>query len=570
MLVHDLYLKNKENIGIEAIKNVAPIKKIFVKAAEQITVQLDPKTLEHYGANLNPKTPASYFQETLMMPSNNLTSIGLPYRGTGAAAKKPYIEFYGNYKKNKLTLSITGEDQEQKKIYEYTYNFENNKESTKPPCDLLLLRLDKKNYFANNKPLFNTYQEAGIITPEGALPSKVFTSVCKTFASFWKEKIAFGELKQYSSFLFRIIVLPLQLLPQGKVEYQNQKEPPPEESFEDCFGNPATGYPSKATIDAKFISFDDEAFSINCKTGKEFYQNIGIGDKSFPKIFLPADRIIKIAGLDWYFFDLSDPSLNFADKRSGIYDQLLGNYIILSKHSAKSAHKQSSLKVICTKRAQAKLEVLIDENLTLDQMKGMLSRTQDTLSSHPGALETLIIENNKDIIWTDYITAIRYFMNGAHFDRVVLVQRFTRILRGQLWAWIKGNKPIKKETAEFFGASQFCLNLLTKHECELDMNKNEEYAYKVGVIAGKYVKFKRDKDEANNSTKDILTYSKYDRERLRFVYQRVGIGLSLSKMNTDTLSQSIKNDIPKEEIADAQAHEDFSYFFYKGVFENLT
>jgi hypothetical protein len=33
------------------------------------------------------------------MPSNNLASVGLPYRGTGAAAKKPYVEVYGTYKK---------------------------------------------------------------------------------------------------------------------------------------------------------------------------------------------------------------------------------------------------------------------------------------------------------------------------------------------------------------------------------------------------------------------------------------------------------------------------------------
>jgi hypothetical protein len=67
-----------------------------------------------------------------------------------------------------------------------------------------------------------------------------------------------------------------------------------------------------------------------------------------------------------------------------------------------------------------------------------------------------------------------------------------------------------------------------------------------------------------------LAYSKYDREHLRFVYKRVGIGLNLSKVNTDDLSKSIKTDTPKDEIDDAQANEDYSYFFYKGVFENLT
>ena len=570
MLAYELYLKNKDSTT-EPVNNVVPIKKIFVMADDKVTIKLDSKTLEHYGENLNLKAN-SYFQESLSMPSNNLHSVGLPYRGTGAAAKKPYVEFYCNYEKGKLTLSLAGEGKRKKEEFAYVYDFKNGKEFTATPIDLLVLRLDKKSYFVKDKLLFDVYKEAGVITSEGALPSKVFLEVSRTFSTFWREKIAFEELKEFSKFSFRIVVLPLSLLPEGKVEYRSQEEAGNSgEPFEDCFGNHATGYPSKATINAKFFSFDDEAFTINCKTGKEFYQNLGIGNESFPKISLPTDNNgIRIAGLDWYFFDISDPELKFAKKGAGIYDQLLNNYTVLSKRPGRSASNQASLKIVCTKRAQAKLEVLLDENLTLDQMKDMLSRVKDDLAIHPLALESLIIEKNKDIIWTEYITAIRYFMNGTYFDRAVLVQRLTRILRDKLWKWIKSNKPIKKETDAFFNKSQFCLNLLTTNESRLAMNKNEDYAYKIGVIAGKYVKFKRGSKETNNSTNDILTYSKYDRERLRFVYQRVGIGVSLSKVNADEISQSIKNDLPKEEIDDAQAHEDYSYFFYKGVFENLT
>jgi len=570
LLAYELYLKNKENTA-EPVKRIVPIKKAFVKADNQVTVQLDTKTLEHYGENLNPKAQDYYFQESLSMPSNNLASVGLPYRGTGAAAKKPYVEVYGTYKKGKLTLSLSGEGKEQKEKYQYVYDFEANKDSISTPVDLLLLRLDSKCYIVDEKLLFDAYKEAGVITPEGALPSQVFLAVCKAFSSLWKEKIVFEELNGFSIFSFRIIILPFSLLPEGKVQYRNQEDADPSgEPFEDCFGNPATDYPSKATIDAKFVSFDDEAFTVNCKTGQEFYKNLGIGNESFAKIFVPTENMIRIAGLDWYFFDISEPSLKFEAKGRGIYDQLLSNYTVLSNRSGLSISHQSALKIICTKRAQAKIEVLLDENLTLDQMKQMFSRVQDEMASHPLTLESLIIENNKDIIWTDYITAIRYFINGTYFDRPVLLQRFTRVVRDHLWDWIKGNKPIKKETDDFFGKSQFCLNLLTNNKRGVAVNKNEEYAYKIGVIAGKYVKFKREKNEANNSTNDILTYSKYDRERLRFVYQRVGIGVSLSKVNTDAISQSIKNDLPKEEIDDAQAHEDYSYFFYKGVFENLT
>ena len=85
----------------------------------------------------------------------------------------------------------------------------------------------------------------------------------------------------------------------------------------------------------------------------------------------------------------------------------------LSTDAGKSASQKSSIKIVCAKKAQAKLEVLLDENLTLDQMKQMLSRAQDNFARHPMALESLIIEKNNDIIWTDYITAIRHFMNGT-------------------------------------------------------------------------------------------------------------------------------------------------------------
>ena len=331
LLAYELYLKNKD--GGEVGSKV-PIKKVFVNFIDTVTVQLDSQTLEHYGENLKPNDSRTHFQESLSMPSNNLDSVGLPDRGTGANSKKPYVEFYGKYEKNKLVLSINGGSQGKKETYEYSYNFENSKEPTiLTPVDFLLLRLDAKSYFVDEKLLFEAYREAGIVTPEGALSSKVFVAVCDAFFSFWKEKIIFAELKKFSRFLFRIVVLPLPLISQGPVVYRSKEKTSEEEPFEDCFGNSATVYPAEPTMYAKFFSFDDRAFAINCKTRQEFYQNLGIGNESFPKINLPSDGLIRIAGLEWYFFDLSDPSLIFEAKNSGIYDQLRSNYAFLSSRS---------------------------------------------------------------------------------------------------------------------------------------------------------------------------------------------------------------------------------------------
>jgi hypothetical protein len=577
MLAYELFLKNQENKN--GYGHPLPIKKIFVKVDSTIALQLDPKSLEHYG---DEPSQNDSFRKTLSMPLNNLESVGLPNEATGSASKKPYLEFYGSYGKGKLEISVQGKKGEkQKTFYEYLFDFENSKEVSTTKTDSLVLRLDRKNYFVQDKPLFETYREAGIVNADSELSSEVFLRVCKAFASFWQEKKMYEELKNFwGNIRFRIVVLPYSLMSDElKIEYRNDESTDVvlTQEFEDSFGNPATDYPSKRTKNAKFVSFDDQAFTINCRTGRDFYQNLGIGNQSFPKINVPSEGGFRISGLDWYFFDLTDRKFHFEKTGSGIYDQLLSNYKLLSSRPGVSASRASAMKIICAKKAQAKLEVLLDENLTFDQMKEMLSRAQDNFSWHPRALESLIIEKVKNskkvVLWTDYLTAIRCFMNGTSFDRSVLLQRYLSIIRETyLRNWIKGTEKEKEKTQKekFFETSQFCLNMLTQDGKKgLDMNKNEDYAYKIGVIAGKYVKFKRDTDPANNSTNDILTYSKYDRDRLRFVYRRIGIGISLSKVDKSIIEQSVKEAIPMEEIEDAKANEDYSYFFYKGVFKNL-
>lgn len=575
MLAYELFLKNQENKN--GFGNTLPIKKIFVKVDSTIVLQLDPKSLEHYGDN---PSQNDSFRKTLSMPLNNLESVGLPNEATGSASKKPYLEFYGSYGKGKLEISVQGKKGEkQKTFYEYLFDFENSKEVPTTKTDSLVLRLDRKNYFVQDKTLFEIYREAGIVNADSELSSEVFLRVCKAFASFWQEKKMYEQLKDFrGNIRFRIVVLPFSLMSDElKIEYRGDEVivVSSAEEFEDSFGNSATDYPSKATKTAKFISFDDQAFTINCRTGKDFYQNLGIGNQSFPKINMPSKGGFRISGLDWYFFDLTAPEFHFEKVGFGIYDQLLSNYKLLSSRPGVSASRASAMKIICAKKTQAKLEVLLDENLTFDQMKEMLCRAQDNLSRHPMALESLIIEKIKNgkkvIMWTDYLAVIRCFMNGTSFDRKVLLQRYMNIMRETyLRNWIKGTEKEKTQKEKFFETSQFCLNLLTQDGKKgLDMNKNEDYAYKIGVIAGKYVKFKRDTGESNNSTNDILTYSKYDRERLRFVYRRIGIGISLSKVDKSSIEQSVKEDIPTEEIEDAKANEDYSYFFYKGVFKNL-
>jgi hypothetical protein len=88
-------------------------------------------------------------------------------------------------------------------------------------------------------------------------------------------------------------------------------------------------------------------------------------------------------------------------------------------------------------------------------------------------------------------------------------------------------------------------------------------------MAGQYIKFKQAVDESNNSLRDMLTFSRYDREKLRFVLQRIGLGINLSKASQnkiDEISKFVKENYPASEIDDSNAANDYSYFFYKGYF----
>ncbi len=106
----------------------------------------------------------------------------------------------------------------------------------------------------------------------------------------------------------------------------------------------------------------------------------------------------------------------------------------------------------------------------------------------------------------------------------------------------------------------------------LIINQNEEFAEKIGQIARIYIEFKQDHDENDNSLSDILTYSKYDREKLRFVVKRVGLGVQLSKIidaSKKDVTKNISRLQPKEEIEDDVASKDYSYFFFKGYYTNM-
>lgn len=560
MLAYELFYNNK-NSKANNPKSQFLIKKVFYKNNH---VAIDQKTLEEYGSEVTEST--KQVQNWLQMPLNtiNIDDLNMPDFRTGAASANPYIEVYGFVKTNKsgetkLSLSI-GKKSNQ---IDYTLDLTTGKIQKKSEGKVTL-KLDNVHYFINSNTLFSEYVNSGIIDNKGILNAKEYQKIVQKFLEFANKNYDPHNITKIGNTSFRIYILPDDSL----IEFKNKtkKNDTVKDSFIDYFGNKVLAYASTSTKTAKFLSFDDPAFTINCTKGESFYKNVGIGDTSLEKIYANPAQTFKINRLDWTFADISNPNSKFVETKKGILTQLYENYKQISKD--KSTRAKAQLKVICIRINQAKQELLINENLTMDTLEKMFSNMDDI---PPLCLEEVLIDkSNKNPIWDVYLYVVRNFLVGNKTPQNYLLLFFSKILKQKRYDWIKLKS--NSEQKSFFLRTEFCFKYLsTSHNTKLDMQKNEEFAEKIGQISRVYIDFKQKNGETENSLSDILTYSKYDRERLRFIVSRIGRGVQLSKVSDDAkkaVTEKISSLQPSEEITDEDASKDYSYFFFKGYYSN--
>lgn len=556
MLAYDLYLKNKDNDKNPA-KTIFPLKKIFVNKNK---ISVDEKTLDNYASNKDQKF--SFIQEWLQMPliTTSLSKLNLPYRYAGANSRKPYLLIYGSFessKKKDPTVRLTINDL---KGNEFVADLDLLTEKEKINAnDDVLTKIDKENYKIADQSLFDVYVNAGIIDRNEKFSSSLFVKIAKKFFEFVKSA-KFEDFKTKSNFV--LVILPSS----EKIEFKPESKQISGDGFVDSFGNSNNSFGNKPTVNAKFLSYDDPAFAINLTSGEEFYKNLNIGSSSLEKINIPMDEVFKILGLNWFFTSMDNPDVKFIKTNMGIYDQIFKNYDVLIKKAGDIENEQSQMKTMCYKQTNAKIEILIDDNVTMKRLESIFSRVKG-LRAPPLALEIFIDSEKKTTLWADYLFAVQTFILGNVAEKQRILSIFKKLLRKNLFEWIK--KP-NHETLEFFSKADFCITLL----CYISppssiVDKNEQFALSIGKIAGAYIKFKRNMKEESNSLTDILTYSKYDREKLRFVLQRVSLGVNLSKADQrykDMVIEFIKEQ-NLDEISDDAAQTDYSYFFYKGAFD---
>ena len=555
-----------------------PIKKIFY-SKNSITV--DRTTIQQFGS---PTTKRSRFiQEWLTMPllTTSEKTLNLPDKRTGKGSANPYLVLNCQFKKatktsnpqifleiiEKRPRNSTKKTTGEKNIFSASYDIIKNKQTISAAGDLLL-HLDKKSYELNGKNLFDEYVSSGIITKDGKLKSTVFKEIAQKFFDFVKNSPIDPDHNNQTTCMFRIFILPND----KKISFKQTINTG--SKFKDSFGNNVSSIASNPSKNAKFMSFDDEAFTPNGMKKEKFYENIGVGLETLDKITLPQDKIFSRSGLNWIFIDMASPDSDFENILSGgIYHQLFDNYSKLQSRSGQMYTKLSMLKVLCIKMdtTKTKMEILLDENLTMEKLRELFSNMSKNEIPFSG-IEVLIETTNNKILWENYLRFISAFLRGYGFDDSFLISIFTKLIRKQIFDWIKSKTA--KDSQDFFKKSEFCRKILSiSKQNTITLDDDENYAYGIGKIAGRYVKFRESLDDAPHSVKDILIYSKYDKRSLQHVFKRVSQGINFSKADDANLSK-IRNyvsaTLPKNEINDENQSNDYSYFFYKGMTETIS
>jgi hypothetical protein len=564
MLAYELFLNNKDSTSNNA-DNI-PIKKIFFDGKNII---IDSTTLEEFGSDV--KKNSTILQRSLSMPLKTIdvNKLNLPDNTTSSSSPQPYVKISGSItfgnitKKNpdlnpKMNLSLKSD--KIKHILDLTTG-----EITENHSKEITLNLDKNKYFINSKSLFSEYVDSKIIDKNKKLNFKLYDKIIRTFLKFVKNKNL--EFKKQTTSRFEIFILPNNL----KIEFiEKTKKCDQIELFTDYFGNLGSNYPSKVTKNTKFLSYDDKAFTLNCKKNKNFYKNLGISDSSFKKIFVDSTQTFVISRLEWTFTDISNPDFKFIETKQGIFTQLHSNYTSLKKDKGKTA--QAQLKISCVKLTnfRQQQEVLVDENLTMKKMDKLFSHIPKEIPY--SCFENALIDDTTQAkSWNTYVYVVKSFLAGHKIQKTFLLNFFSRILKQQRFEWIK-LKDTKKQS-EFFINTDFIFKALcTSDFLESYMDSNEEFAQKIGQIARVYMDFKQNNGEHDNSLSDMLSYSKYDKDKLSFVYSRICRGVELSKISKNikkVVSENISKLTPSDEIETDSAQKDYSYFFYKGYYSKL-
>ena len=547
MLAYELYLENK-NTGQDFGKGI-PIKKITVDSKGKI--EIDDIPIEKYDKMETSNNQINFIQKNFNMPIDTINDLNLPKKIVASNAKTPYVTIFGSIKiktKNNTKYGTIILGNEKKGYSAKLFIPEYKKEIVSADISF---RPDKKNYLLDGTPLYDAYCENKILVND-AMPAKLFSKISIKFFEYVQQKqinIPAGK----SNFI-------LYILPNDSPITYNQVTESQETTQVDSFGNDFSTYSKSRTAGVFFLSFDDKAFTINCKQYQEFYKTLGIGKETLQNIILPSNKMMKIPPYDWYFINLDDSHYRFENKPVGIYAQL---YNIFKSMSYKGVDTKSKLLTFCIKKTKSKFEVMISENLSMPKLAKIFENV--TYADIPLlAFEELIITRYKNTTYRYYMYAIKSLLNQTSFDGNTLNKIFIEIIHNNINKWL--DKNAKAEI--FFIRSEFCkerLKISAKHIISMEQS---EFAKKVGLMTRIYIDFRKDQHAENNSFKTILTKPKYDIKTLQDVIKQIGRSIHLLKLNEKDYENILDKitAVTPSDVEEPDLKADLSYHFYLGYF----
>ncbi len=550
MLAYELVLENSKT-NQESGRGI-PIKKIFI---ENDNITIDDNSLDNYGYDETPNPVINSLQKNLDMPLDTNSNLNLPNKIVASNSSKPYVTIPGYYKayfkKDQIIGELTLGDS--KKGYFAKLNLSDLKDEI-ISADISF-KMDTKNYVQKDQTLYEAYCKNNIIQDKKLL-AQLFEKIAKKFFDYVISKdITFTK----GNTAFLLYILPNN----NPITYLDNDDSEDMIDDLDSFGNKIVSYPKSPTTGVFFMSYDDQAFTINCTEKDQFYKNLGMGKESHQKILLPNNKMINISGFNWYFLNLEKSSTIFPKTNGGIYHQLHSNYNTMNSGTVTKNSMQ--LHVICIKKTNAKLEVMINENLSMPKLHELFTDVkEDKIPKY--AFELLIIKKGQSMIFRYYMMAIKSLLNKTPFDGDLLIKIFTNKIRNDYREWMANNNP--KDAKEFFVKSEFCYKTLNHTNKLYKLMKEAEFAKSVGCMAREYVDFRKKTNNDNNSLRDILSKQKYDIETLKFVIKTIGRGihlLNISKDQYDTILSKLSSVAPTSDIDDSN-RKDFSYYFYMGYF----
>ena len=582
MLIHDIYQRNVMLDRTIPAKFMRPFKIVYADKA----IEVDTRSFEEFVDPTTSEEPEGGLFKHLGMPIST-SSTSPPFAVVGSNEKHPYVEFWGVITIDNGSVTITIDNKriaDNKVIAPLARVSLDVITKKKPEYNVTSAVIQSRvlgGYRAGGYDLVDIYKKSAIFngTDQFVLPKKYVKEICDKFFDFIVPKTqsyisesSLGDTdrpgtKSPKHMTFMVLVLPTKEAITWDISGRQA------DVFEDVFGHESAELaPNKTTFNSKFLSPDDPSFTMKCrKNAAGVYDNLNLSKQSYMRINLHNEDLFSLSRLLWYFGTNTDVKNRKRQPRETETEEQKVRLSGIKKHGFYAQIRDMSEvgyddhRIMCLKRDNSKVEILLDEYCPLKAIGDRLLRDKNGhLRYSKMAFESLIIDND----WSLYMDAVRALLHGRKVTRHRIVSRLTYAMRKK----IRTGTSVA-DLATFFSRSSFCLEAIGSGGGSgfAGLGDDEHFAHCVGVAAMHFARLRLGR---NPERDELMRRPVYDRANLRRVLSTVvsGLALRLDDRDAQTALEGCSMALSWakcHEIKDRESRADLSYFFLMGAYSVL-